>query len=111
LCFHTLPKAFNLDATIHYTYDSQLNPINPQSGANIYDTYTFRVYKCNNPNPPTLIQQFGVGANIQGGPKCDSFTTPLAQNIPACTPIFVTVEILPNSAIGDPYFTLYASYV
>lgn len=104
--FHTLPKDCILDSVVHYDIDPSPLPITIIGGCKATDTYTYRVYRCGDPQP---IATF-VGS--QQGITCESFPDP-KPTIPSCSPIFVTVELLssttnpPGGVVGDPFFTLY----
>jgi hypothetical protein len=99
--FHTLTKNFIPDSVVHYDIDGTLLPITNTPSCNIIDTYTYRVYKCGDSTPLATFN-----GQITG-PTCEDF--PNQVIIPACTPIFVTVELITGQLGGDPYFTLYVS--
>jgi hypothetical protein len=99
--FHTLTKDFFLDSVVHYDIDGTLLPISDTAQCFIIDSYTYRVYKCGESAPvKTFNKQFI-------GPACGTFDS--QDIITACTPIFVTVELISGQLGGDPYFTLYVS--
>jgi hypothetical protein len=99
--FHTLTKDFFLDSVVHYDIDGTLLPISDTAQCFIIDSYKYRVYKCGESAPVKTFNSQGIG------PACDNFDN---QNIiTACTPIFVTVELISGQLGGDPYFTLYVS--